>query len=182
MTTVKNLLKQIANAIRLKTGITKTMTLEEMASAINSITVSGELGYTFGSFVSSSTGNAVSIEHGLNQVPAALIFIKNGSAASSLTGTQTSRSDALLSIVFGENDQQIYCSANIRKGSTGSGTTATTTTRSWIKTNISDSSFGTDKSVMSYYMSSINEVSFTTPRYLDSGSEYIWIAFRKPLI
>jgi hypothetical protein len=41
--------------------------------------------------------------------------------------------------------------------------------------------FGSGKSTNSYYITNINETSFTTPTKLVKGKNYLWIAFRAPL-
>ena len=41
--------------------------------------------------------------------------------------------------------------------------------------------FGSGNAANSYYITNINENSFTTPSKLVSGKKYVWIAFRAAL-
>jgi len=178
---VNELMTGLADSVRLKTGITDKMTLEQIAAAITSITVSGDLGFTSGTFVASSA-SAKTIEHNLGHVPGAIIFLKKSSANTSVpSASGTTVYDSLASIVFGAESGHAYSHAYARRNSSG-GSSSTTTNRYWsYSANVPDTVFGVDKSTAPYYVTNINENTFTTPRNLHSGKTYVWIAFRAPL-
>lgn len=179
---VKELLTGLADSIRLKSGKTGKMTLEEMAAALMGVTVEGDVGFTSGTFTASTTGSAKTIAHGLGQVPGAVIFIKTGSTDSASgggTGT-TTFNDSLFCAVYGKESGYNYCYHTYRKASSGS--SSYTSTRTWANSSITASSmFGSGNSASNFYITNINETSFTTPTKLVSGRKYIWIAFRSAL-
>lgn len=176
---VKELLTGLADSIRLKSGKSGKMTLEEMAAALMGVTVEGDIGFTCGTFTASSTGSAKTIQHGLGQEPGAVIFIKAGSTDSSSSGT-TGLYDALFCVVYGKESGYNYCYHYYRK--TSSSSSSYTSTRTWSNSSSTAASmFGSGNSTSNYYITNINETSFTTPSKLVSGRKYVWIAFRAAL-
>lgn len=186
MGNVNTLMTELADAVRLKSGESGEMTIRQMITAMAGITVSEDLGFTSGSFSASSTGNSRVVTHGLGHKPGAILFIKKGSYDSSsslIPSSSTTGYDALVSLIFGEDSGHVYCYGSVRKQSTGSGSgTTTTTSRSWSSSSTTPTNiFGTG-SVSNYYVTNINETTFTTPKGLVSGRTYFWIAFRAPLM
>lgn len=182
---VNDLMTELADAVRLKSGATGEMTIKQMVTAMAGITVSGDLGFNCGSFTGNSTGTSVEIEHGLGHAPGAVLFLKLGSAESSIPSSTTSNYyyDALMSIVYGEDYGHAYCYNSIRRTNSGSGNYTTTVTRYWShSTSIPSTMFGTGLTANSYYVTNISETSFKTPTKLVSGDSYFWIAFRAPLM
>ena len=182
MGNVNELMTELADAVRLKSGATGEMTIKQMVTAMAGITVSGDIGFTSGSFTASSTGNARTITHGLGHKPGAILFVKKYSAESSSTSATTTTSvyDALMSIVYGEDSGHSYAYNIIRKNSTSS-SSGYTTTRYWSNSAMSSAIFGTSATANAY-VTNINETSFTTPKGLINGRTYLWIAFRAPLL
>ena len=178
---VKSLLTELADSIRLKSGKPGKMSLEEMAAALMGVTIEGDIGFTCGTFTASSTGSAKTIYHGLGQVPGAVLFIKKASYDSnSSSSTSTASYDSLMSIVYGADAGHTYCYNYYRR--TSSSSSSSTNSRTWSNsTTIPDNMFGSGNSPSSYYITNINETSFTTPSKLSSGRKYVWIAFRAAL-
>ena len=178
---VKSLLTDLADSIRLKSGKTSKMSLEEMAAALMGITVEGDIGFTCGTFTASTTGSAKTINHGLGQVPGAVLFIKKASYDSnSSSSTGTASYDSLMSIVYGADAGHTYCYNYFRRSTSSA---SSTSSRTWSNsTTIPDNMFGSGNSANSYYITNINDTSFTTPSKLASGRNYVWIAFRAPLV
>ena len=178
---VKSLLTELADSIRLKSGKTGKMSLEDMAAALMGVTVEGDIGFTCGSFTASSTGSARTINHGLGQVPGAVLFMKKASTDSNSSSSSTSTSyDSLLSIVYGADAGHTYCYHYYRRSTSSSGSSSG---RTWTNsTSIPDTMFGSGNSPSSYYVTNINETSFKTPSKLAYGRTYVWIAFRAPLV
>ena len=180
MGNVNTLMTELADAVRLKSGETGEMTIKQMVIAMAGITVSGDLGFTCGTVKSTSTATAKVINHGLGHTPGAVIFVKVGSAEGSLSSSSsTTYYDSLVSIVYGEDAGHTYGYNTLRRTSTSS---STTTYKYWSNSTTTPSTmFGTGLTTSSYYITNINETSFTTPKGLFSGETYLWIAFRAPL-
>ena len=177
---VKELLTGLANSIRLKSGKSAKMTLEEMAAALMGITVEGDLGFTCGTFTASTTGSARTINHGLGQVPGAVIFIKASATDSIASSTNTTFYDSLFCVVYGKESGYNYCYHYYRK--TTSSSSQSTSNRVWSNSSTTAATmFGSGNSSSSYYITNINGTSFTTPSKLVSGKKYVWIAFRAAL-
>lgn len=178
---VKSLLTGLADSIRLKSGKSGKLSLEEMAAALMGVTVEGDVAFTCGSFTASATGAAQTIEHGLGQVPGAVLFFKKSSIDSISSSTTTYFYDSLLSIVYGAEAGHAYCYHYFRRATSSS--TSSTSNRTWSNsTAIPSTMFGTGHAANSYYVTNINETSFKTPSRLVSGRTYVWIAFRAPLV
>ena len=177
---VKELLTGLADSIRLKSGKSGKMTLEEMAAALMDVTVEGDIGFTCGTFTASSTGSAKVVNHGLGQEPGAVIFIKAGSTDSSTSSSSTTTFyDSLFCVVYGKESGYNYCYHYYRRATTGS---SSTSSRSWgNQSTAATTMFGSGNATNSYYITNINETSFTTPSKLVKGRNYVWIAFRAPL-
>lgn len=180
MGNVNTLMTELADAVRLKSGKTGEMTIKQMVIAMDGITVADDIGFTCGTVTATSTAAAKVISHGLGHVPGAVLFVKVGSSESSLsTSSTTTYYDALMSIVYGEDVGHTYCYGTLRRTSTSS---STTTYKYWSNsTSTPTTMFGTGLTTSSYYITNINETSFTTPKGLFSGDTYFWIAFRSPL-
>jgi len=180
MGNVNTLMTELADAVRLKSGETGEMTIKQMVIAMAGITVADDIGFTCGTITATSTATAKVISHGLGHVPGAVLFVKVGSAESTLsTSSTTTYYDALMSIVYGEGAGHTYCYGTLRRTSTSS---STTTYKYWSNsTSTPTTMFGTGLTTSSYYITNINETSFTTPKGLFSGDTYFWIAFRAPL-
>ena len=180
MGNVNTLMTELADAVRLKSGETGEMTIKQMVIAMAGITVADDIGFTCGTVTATSTAAAKVISHGLGHVPGAVLFVKVGSAESTLsTSSTTTYYDALMSIVYGEGAGHTYCYGTLRRTSTSS---STTTYKYWSNsTSTPTTMFGTGLTTSSYYITNINETSFTTPKGLFSGDTYFWIAFRSPL-
>ena len=180
MGNVNTLMTELADAVRLKSGKTGEMTIKQMVIAMAGITVADDIGFTCGTITATSTAAAKVISHGLGHVPGAVLFVKVGSAESTLsTSSTTTYYDALMSIVYGEGAGHTYCYGTLRRTSTSS---STTTYKYWSNsTSTPTTMFGTGLTTSSYYITNINETSFTTPKGLFSGDTYFWIAFRAPL-
>jgi len=180
MGNVNTLMTELADAVRLKSGETGEMTIKQMVIAMAGITVADDIGFTCGTITATSTAAAKVISHGLGHVPGAVLFVKVGSAESTLsTSSTTTYYDALMSIVYGEGAGHTYCYGTLRRTSTSS---STTTYKYWSNsTSTPTTMFGTGLTTSSYYITNINETSFTTPKGLFSGDTYFWIAFRSPL-
>ena len=177
---VKELLTGLADSIRLKSKKTGKMTLEEMAAALMGVTVEGDVGFTCGTFTASSTGSAKTIQHGLGQEPGAVIFIKAGSTDSQSSSSSTAFYDSLFCVVYGKESGYNYCYHYYRK--TSSSSSSYTSYRTWSNSSTTAASmFGSGNSTSNYYITNINETSFTTPSKLVSGKKYVWIAFRAAL-
>lgn len=175
---VKTLLTGLADSVRFKTGKSGKMTLEQIALSISGITVAGDKGFKCGKFTASSTGSARTVYHGLGQVPGAVLFIKKSGTDSS-GGTASVFYDSLFSIVYGKNAGHAYCYQLFQRYAS-SGSSAT---RTWSNSNsVPSAVFGTDNENSSYYVTNINESTFTTPTKLVSGRTYVWIAFRDALV
>lgn len=176
---VNELMTGLADSVRLKTGKTGKMTLEQIADAITGITVEGDVGFTCGTFTASSTGSSRTIYHNLGQVPGAVIFAKMGSNAGTAGSVGSYVRDALVSIVYGEGVGHSYCYHYSYRPSSSS---SASTTRTWShSTTTPTSMFGSGSSANTYYVTNINETNFKTPSGLMSGKKYFWIAFRAPL-
>ena len=173
-------MKELADAVRLKSGETGDMTIRQMITAMAGITVADDIGFKCGTVRATSTGSEKVIEHGLGHTPGAILFVKVGSSESTLsTSSTTTYYDALMSIVYGEDVGHTYCYGTLRRTSTSS---STTTYKYWSNsTSTPTTMFGTGLTTSSYYITNINETSFTTPKGLFSGDTYFWIAFRSPL-
>ena len=180
MGNVNTLMIELADAVRLKSGETGEMTIKQMVIAMAGITVADDIGFKCGTFKATATGSAKVISHGLGHVPGAVLFVKVGSAESNLSSTSTTTYyDALFSIVYGEGAGHTYGYNSLRRTSTS---TSTTTYKYWTNSTTTPSTmFGTGLTTSSYYITNINETSFTTPKGLFSGDTYLWIAFRAPL-
>lgn len=180
MGNVNTLMTELADAVRLKSGETGEMTIKQMVIAMAGITVADDIGFTCGTVTATSTAAAKVISHGLGHVPGAVLFVKVGSAESSLsTASSTTYYDALMSLVYGDGSGHAYCYNTVRRTSTSS---STTTYKYWTNsTSTPTTMFGTGLTTSSYYITNINETSFTTPKGLFSGDTYFWIAFRAPL-
>ena len=180
MGNVNTLMTELADAVRLKSGKTGEMTIKQMVIAMAGITVADDIGFTCGTVTATSTAAAKVISHGLGHVPGAVLFVKVGSSESSLsTSSTTTYYDALMSIVYGEDVGHTYCYGTLRRTSTSS---STTTYKYWSNSRSTPTTmFGTGLTTSSYYITNINETSFTTPKGLFSGDTYFWIAFRAPL-
>lgn len=178
---VNELMSELANAVRLKSGAAGDMTIKQMLVAMAGITVSGDIGFTCGTVKATSTGSARVIQHGLGHTPGAVLFIKMGSyESSSPSSSTTTYYDALMSIVYGEDKGHTYCYNTVRRTSSSG---STTTNRYWANSAVNPTAqFGTDQSMNNYYVTSINETSFTTPKGLFINDTYFWIAFRAPLM
>lgn len=177
---VNELMTSLADSVRLKTGKTGKMTLEQIADAITGITVEGDVGFKCGTFTASSTGTSRTINHGLGQVPGAVIFAKMGSNAGTAGSVGSYVRDALVSIVYGENAGHSYC---YHYSSRTSSSTSPSNSRTWSHSSTTPTTmFGADSSTSGYYVTNINEISFKTPSYLISGKKYFWIVFRAPLV
>ena len=180
MGNVNDLMTELADAVRLKSGETGEMTIKQMVIAMAGITVSGDLGFACGTIKATSTGTAKVINHGLGHTPGAVLFLKVGSAESSLSSASTTTYyDSLVSIVYGEDAGHTYGYNSLRRTSSSG---STTTYKYWTNSTTTPSTmFGTGQTTSSYYITNINETSFTTPKGLFNGDTYIWIAFRAPL-
>ena len=177
---VNELMTGLADSVRLKTGKTGKMTLEQIADAITGITVEGDVGFKCGTFTASSTGTSRTINHGLGQVPGAVIFAKMGSNAGTAGSVGSYVRDALVSIVYGENAGHSYC---YHYSSRTSSSTSPSNSRTWSHSSTTPTTmFGANSSTSGYYVTNINEISFKTPSYLISGKKYFWIVFRAPLV
>lgn len=177
---VNELMTGLADSVRLKTGKTGKMTLEQIADAITGITVEGDVGFKYGTFTASSTGTSRTINHGLGQVPGAVIFAKMGANAGTATSVGSYVRDALVSIVYGENAGHSYC---YHYSSRTSSSTSPSNSRTWSHSSATPTTmFGANSSTSGYYVTNINEISFKTPSYLISGKKYFWIVFRAPLV
>ena len=181
MGNVNELMTELANAVRLKSGTTGEMTIKQMLIAMAGITVSEDLGFACGTVKATSTGTAIVINHGLGHTPGAVLFVKMGTAESTSPSTSTTTYyDALLSIVYGDGEGHSYGYNTVRRNSSSS--SSTTTSRYWSHSASNPSTqFGTDQTTNSYYITNINATSFTTPKGLFNGDTYLWIAFRAPL-
>jgi len=176
---VNELMTGLADSVRLKTGKTGKMTLEQIADAITGITVEGDVGFKCGTFTASSTGTSRTINHGLGQVPGAVIFAKMGANAGTATSVGSYVRDALVSIVYGEDVGHAYC---YHYSSRSSSSSSPSTSRTWnYSSTMPSTMFGSGSSTSSYYVTNINATSFKTPNYLTSGKKYFWIVFRAPL-
>ena len=110
MGNVNSLMTELADAVRLKSGETGEMTIKQMVIAMAGITVADDIGFKCGTFKATATGSAKVISHGLGHVPGAVLFVKVGSAESSIsTSSTTTYYDSLLSIVYGEDAGHTYC-------------------------------------------------------------------------
>lgn len=180
MGNVNELMTELADAVRLKSGVSGEMTIKQMVIAMAGITVADDIGFTCGTVKATATGSAKVIPHGLGHVPGAVLFVKVGSAESSLSSSSTTTYyDALMSIVYGEDAGHTYCYGTLRRTSSSS---STTTYKYWTNSTTTPSTmFCTGQTTSSYYITNINETSFTTPKGLFSGDTYLWIAFRAPL-
>ena len=175
-------MKELADAVRLKSGETGEMTIRQMVTAMAGITVADDIGFTSGSFTASSTGSAKVVTHGLGHKPGAILFVKRGSydASSSIATSTSTVYDALVSIAFGEDSGHAYAYNTFRRSSSSS--SSITSTRSWSHSSSTPETVFGSGSASSYYVTNINETTFTTPRGLISGKTYFWIAFRAPLL
>ena len=181
---VKELMSGIADSVRLKTGKTSKMTLKQIADAITGITVEGDVGYTCGTFQASSTGSYRKIAHGLKQIPGAVVLIKlyGNEAAPSSSSSTNYLYDALFTVTFGKDSGYAYCYNYAKRTTDASGTTSSSSSRTWkYFTSVPSSMFGTGNSAASYNLTNINESYFFTPKNLVGGRNYLWIAFRAPL-
>lgn len=177
---VNELMSSLAESVRLKTGKTGKMTLEQIADAITGITVEGDVGFKCGTFTASSTGTSRTINHGLGQVPGAVIFAKMGANAGTAGSVGSYVRDALVSIVYGENAGHSYC---YHYSSRTSSSTSPSNSRTWSHSSTTPTTmFGANSSTSGYYVTNINEISFKTPSYLISSKKYFWIVFRAPLV
>lgn len=177
---VNELMTGLADSVRLKTGKTEKMTLEQIAAAITGITVEGDIGFTCGTFTATSTGSSRTITHGLGQVPGALIFAKVGATAGTAGSVGSYVRDSLVSIVYGEDVGHSYC---YHYSSRTSSSSSATSSRTWSHSSTTPSNmFSSDTSSSAYYVTNINETSFKTPSYLIANKKYLWIAFRAPLV
>lgn len=178
MGSVNELMTELADAVRLKSGETGDMTIKQMVIAMAGITVSDDLGFSCGSFTATSTGSAKTISHGLGHVPGAIIFFKKGVTSSTSTLNSTLY-DSLAAIVYGDDLGYCYCYATYRRSSS---TSSPTTSKNWShSTTVPSTMFGENQSTAGYYPTSNNASTFTTPRYLIANQKYFWIAFRAPL-
>ena len=182
MGNVNSLMTELADAVRLKSGETGEMTIRQMVTAMAGITVADDIGFTCGTFTASSTGSPKVVTHGLGHKPGAILFVKKYSydANSSLATSTSSVNDSLVSIVFGEDSGHAYAYNTFRRASSSS--TSVTSSRYWSHSPTTPAAiFGTGPAA-SYYVTNINETTFTSPMGLISGRKYFWIAFRAPLI
>ena len=181
MGNVNDLMTELADAVRLKSGETGEMTIKQMVIAMAGITVSDDLGFKCGTVKATSTGTARVISHGLGHTPGAVLFVKMGSyETSSPSSSTTTYYDALISIVYGDGEGHSYGYNTVRRNSSSS--TSSTTSRYWSHSATNPSTqFGTDQTTSNSYVTNINETSFTTPKGLFNGDTYLWIAFRAPL-
>lgn len=182
MGSVNELMTELADAVRLKSGVSGEMTIKQMVTAMAGITVADDSGFTCGTFTASSTGSVRTISHGLGHKPGAILFIKKHSydASSSLATSTSTVYDSLISIIYGEDSGLAYGYNTFRRASTSSSTI--TSTRYWTNSATTpEAIFGTG-ATSNYYVTNINETTFTTPKGLISGRKYFWIAFRAPLI
>ena len=142
MGNVNTLMTELADAVRQKSGETREMTIKQMVIAMAGITVADDIGFKCGTFKATATGSAKVISHGLGHVPGAVLFVKVGSAESSLsTSSTTTYYDSLLSIVYGEDAGHTYCYGTLRRTSTSS---STTTYKYWTNSTTTPSTmFGT---------------------------------------
>lgn len=182
MGSVNDLMTELADAVRLKSGETGEMTIKQMVIAMAGITVSEDLGFNCGTIKVTSTGSSRVITHGLGHTPGAVIFVKVGSyeSISPSTSTSTTYYDALVSIVYGDGKGHSYGYNTVRRNSSSSSSSSTSRYWSYSASNPS-TQFGTDQTTNNYYVTNINETSFTTPKGLFNGDTYLWIAFRAPL-
>ena len=182
MGNVNTLMTELANAVRLKSGETGEMTIRQMVTAMAGITVADDIGFTCGTFTATATGSTRSISHGLGHKPGAIIFVKRGSydSSSSIATSTSSVYDSLASIVFGEDSGHVYGYNTLRRASSSS--SSVTTSRYWSYSATIPSNVFASGSTSNYYVTNINETTFTTPKGLISGKSYFWIAFRAPLI
>ena len=177
---VKELLTGLADSIRLKSGKSGKMTLEEMAAALMGVTVEGDVGFTCGTFTASDTGAAKTVRHGLGQEPGAVIFIKASATDPSASSTNTTFYDSLFCVVYGKESGYNYCYHYYRKATSSS--SPSTSNRVWSNSSTTAATmFGSGNSSNSYYVTNINETSFTTPSKLVANRKYVWIAFRAAL-
>ena len=178
---VKELMTGLADSVRLKTGKTGKMNLEQIADAITGITVEGDIGFTSGVYTPGSTG-AKTIEHGLGHAPGAVIFVKIGAYGGTASSSNTSVRDALMSIVYGKEIGHSYCYHYSYKSSSSSSSSTTTSSRTWShNSTVPSTMFGSGNATSTYYVTNINDTSFKTPSAIVSGKKYLWIAFRAPL-
>lgn len=177
---VKELLTDLADSIRLKSRKSGKMTLEEMADALMGVTVEGDVGFTSGTFTASATGSAETVQHGLGQEPGAVMLIKAAATDSLTSSTNTTFYDSLFCVVYGKESGYNYCYHYYRKATSSS--SPSTSQRVWSNSSTTAATmFGSGNSSNSYYVTNINETSFTTPSKLVSGRRYVWIAFRAAL-
>lgn len=181
MGNVNDLMTELADAVRLKSGEIGEMTIKQMVIAMAGITVSEDLGFTCGTIKVTSTGTSRVITHGLGHTPGAVIFVKVGSYESVSPSSSTSTHyDALVSIVYGDGKGHSYGYNTVRRNSTSS--SSSTAVRYWSHSASNPSAqFGTDQTTNNYYVTNINETNFNTPKGLFNGDTYLWIAFRAPL-
>ena len=99
---VKELLTDLADSIRLKSGKSGKMTLEEMADALMGVTVEGDVGFTSGTFIVSATGSAETVQHDLGQEPEAVTRIKAAATDSLASSINTTHDDSLFCVVYGK--------------------------------------------------------------------------------
>lgn len=184
MGNVNDLMTELADAVRLKSGSTGDMSIKQMVTAMAGITVADDVGFTCGTFTASSTGSAKIVTHGLGHKPGAVLFVKRHSydSSSSYVPTNSTASvyDALMSIVYGEDSGYAYGYNTLRRQSSSS--SSITTSRYWSHSASVPSVVFGEGSASNYYVTNINDTSFTTPKGLISGRSYFWIAFRAPLI
>lgn len=182
MGSVNELMTELADAVRLKSGATGEMTIKQMVTAMAGITVSGDLGFTSGTIRPAATGSVVRVTHKLGHTPGALIFIKSGSSEGSVPSGLTTLTDSLVSIIFGEDSGHCYSYNSVRKNTSSSGTNSYSITKYWTSSTSTPAAvFGTDQATNAYYCTNINATTFTSPKSLISGDSYLWIAFRAPL-
>ena len=111
-------MKELADAVRLKSGETGDMTIRQMITAMAGITVADDIGFKCGTVRATSTGSAKVVEHGLGHTPGAILFVKVGSyETSSPSNTTTTYYDALMSLVYGEDAGHVYCYNSVRRNS-----------------------------------------------------------------
>ena len=184
MGNVNELMTELADAVRLKSGATGDMSIKQMVTAMAGITVADDIGFTCGTFTASSTGSAKVVTHGLGHKPGAVLFVKRYSYDSSSSyapaSSTSSTYDALVSIVFGEDSGYSYGYNTIRRSSSSS--SSITTTRYWSHSSSVPAVVFGEGTASNYYVTNINDTTFTSPKGLISGRSYFWIAFRAPLI
>lgn len=183
MGNINTLMAELADAVRLKSGETGEMSIRQMITAMAGITVSGDIGFTSGTFAAPSTGRAQVITHGLGHKPGAILFVKKHSfdSSSKIATSMATVNDSLVSIIFGEDSGMAYGYNTLRRSSSSSNYTLITS-RSWsYSQTVPVEVFGTG-SAASLYITNINETAFTSPKGLIDGRTYFWIAFRAPLV